>query len=61
VLPSSGHLNSWLAVLAIGLTVIYAWGVIVRHERCVARLGRDSLIALALFGLGVAGMFAIPH
>jgi cation:H+ antiporter len=61
VLPSSGRLNSWLAVLGIALTVVYAFGVILRHEGCVARLGRDSLIALIVFGLGIAGLFVIPH
>lgn len=61
VLPSSGHPNSWLAVVGIALTVVYAFGVILRHERCVARLGRDSLIALVVFGLGIAGLFVIPH
>jgi len=41
--------------------VVYAWGVIMRHEGCLVRLGRDSLIATAVFGLGVAGLFVIPH
>lgn len=61
VLPAAGHLNSWLAVVGIALTVVYAFGVIMRHERCLARLGYDSLIALAVFGLGVAGLFVVPR
>jgi cation:H+ antiporter len=61
VLPTAGNLNAWLAVLGIALTVIYAYGVIMRHERCYLRLGRDSLIAIAVFGLGLAGLFTIPH
>ena len=61
VLPQSGNLNAWLAVLGIALTVIYAFGVIIRHENCVLRLGRDSILALLVFGLGVAGLFVIPH
>ncbi len=61
VLPTAGHLNSWLAVLAIALTVVYAFGVIMRRERCELRLGRDSHIAIVVFALGVAGMFVIPH
>lgn len=61
VLPQAGQLNSWLAALGIALTAIYAFGVIMRHENCFARLGRDSLIAVAVFGLGVAGLFVIPH
>ena len=61
VLPTAGRLNSWLAVLGIALTVVYAYGVIMRHERCVLRLGRDSQIALVVFALGLAGLFSIPH
>jgi cation:H+ antiporter len=59
VLPTAGHQNSWLAVLGIALTVVYAFGVIIRREGCVARLGRDSVIAVALFGLGIAGLVAV--
>lgn len=61
VLPTAGNLNAWLAVLGIALTSIYAFGVIMRHENCVARLGRDSILAIVVFGLGIAGLFVIPH
>ncbi|MGZ4412588.1 MAG: sodium:calcium antiporter [Gaiellaceae bacterium] len=61
VLPSAGHTNSWLAALGIGLTAVYGFGVIGRPARCHARLGPDSLLALVLFGLGVAGLFVIPR
>jgi len=61
VLPTAGPLNAWLAVLGIELTAIYAAGVILRHEGCVLRLGRDSILALAVFALGIAGLFQIPH
>jgi cation:H+ antiporter len=61
VLPSAGDLNGWLAALGIALTAIYAFGVILRREPCVARLGRDSMLAVAVFGLGIAGLFVIPH
>ena len=60
VLPTAGHLNAWLAVVGIALTVIYAFGVVLRHERCVFRLGRDSILAVVVFGLGVAGLFVDP-
>jgi cation:H+ antiporter len=59
VLPTAGRLNSWLASLGVGLTAIYAMGVIGRPYRCIARLGPDSVLAIVVFGLGVAGMFAI--
>jgi cation:H+ antiporter len=61
VLPSSGHLNAWLAALGVALTAVYGFGVIGRPQRTHARLGPDSLLALTLFGLGVAGLFVVPH
>jgi cation:H+ antiporter len=61
VLPSAGDLNAWLAALGVALTAIYGFGVIVRPMRCRLRLGPDSLLALAVFGLGIAGLFVVPH
>lgn len=61
VLPTAGNLNAWLAALGIALTVVYAFGVIMRHERAHARLGLDSIVAIAVFALGVAGLFVVPH
>jgi cation:H+ antiporter len=60
VLPSAGRLNSWLAALAIALTAVYVIGIVVRPERCRMRLGPDSMIALVVFGLGVAGLLVLP-
>ena len=59
VLPSSGNLNAWLAALGVALTAIYGFGVISRPMHCRFRLGPDSLLALALFGLGIAGLFFV--
>jgi cation:H+ antiporter len=61
VLPTAGRLNSWLASLGVGLTAIYAIGVVARPQRCRARLGPDSILALVVFGLGIAGMLVLPH
>jgi cation:H+ antiporter len=61
VLPSSGHLNAWLAALGVALTAVYGFGVIGRPMRCHFRLGPDSLLALALFVLGIGGLFVLPH
>ena len=61
VLPAAGKLNAWLASLGVGLTAIYAAGVIIRPLHCRFRLGPDSLLAIALFGVGIAGLFVVPH
>ncbi len=61
VLQSAGNLNAWLAALGIALTAIYGFGVISRPIALSrARLGPDSLLALAIFGLGIAGLFFVP-
>jgi cation:H+ antiporter len=61
VLPAAaGNLNAWLGALGVALTAIYGFGVIGRPEHTHARLGPDSLLALVLFGLGIAGLFFIP-
>ena len=60
VLPLAGRQNSWLAILGIGLTSVYAVGIIFRPKRCYARLGADSIFVIALFVLGIAGLITIP-
>jgi cation:H+ antiporter len=61
VLPSAaGNLNAWLAALGIALTAVYGFGVISRPAHTRFRVGPDSLFALVLFGLGIAGLFAVP-
>jgi len=60
VLPSVGVSNSWLAALGVALTAVYAVGVIVRPARCWLRLGPDSILALVMYSLGVAGLFVLP-
>jgi cation:H+ antiporter len=59
VLPSAGNQNAWLGALGVGLTAIYGFGVIIRPMRCRFRLGPDSLLALALFALGITGLFFV--
>jgi cation:H+ antiporter len=59
VLPSAGPLNAWLAGLGIALTAVYGFGVIGRPLHTRFRLGPDSLLALAVFGLGIAGLFFV--
>jgi cation:H+ antiporter len=59
VLPQAGHQNAWLADVGISLSVIYCWGVIRRREDTLWRLGRDSVLALVVFGLGIAGLVVV--
>jgi cation:H+ antiporter len=59
VLPTAGHPNSWLAILGIGLTSVYAIGIVFRPKRCYLRLGADSLLVIVLFALGIAGLVTI--
>jgi cation:H+ antiporter len=61
VLPAAGAPNAWLAALGIALTMVYAFGVVTRPRRCLARLGPDSLIAIVVFGFGIAGLVAVSH
>jgi cation:H+ antiporter len=61
VLPYAGNLNAWLAALGIALTAVYGFGVIGRPLHTHLNLGPDSLLALAVFGLGIAGLFVIPQ
>jgi cation:H+ antiporter len=59
VLQSAGPQNAWLAALGIALTGIYGFGVIVRPDRCRARLGPDSILAAVVFAIGIAGLFFV--
>ena len=61
VLAAAGRLNSWLAALGVALTAVYAIGTVARPQRCRWRLGPDSMFAIAVFALGVAGLFVLPH
>lgn len=60
VLPTAGRLNSWLAALGVALTAVYAIGVVARPEHCRLRLGPDSILALVVFGVGIAGLVVLP-
>jgi cation:H+ antiporter len=60
VLPTAGRLNSWLASLGAALTAIYVIGVVGRPFKCIARLGPDSVLAVAVFALGIVGLTVLP-
>jgi cation:H+ antiporter len=60
VLPTAGRLNAWLAALGIALTSIYCIGIVARPDRTHGRVGIDSILAVVVFGLGIAGLFVLP-
>jgi cation:H+ antiporter len=57
-----GHraLHRLVAGLGVVLTGVYLVGLVLRPQRVRARLGPDSLLAVALYVLGIAGLLAIP-
>ena len=59
VLPHAQSTDIYLTALAILLTLVYAAGLLFRPQRRIARMGVDSLIVLALYALGLAGLFVI--
>jgi cation:H+ antiporter len=58
-LPSAGKTDIWMAGLGVVLTGIYIVGVIVRPQRTFWRLGPDSIAVLAVYALGIAGLFLV--
>ncbi len=61
VLPTAGSQNAWLASLGVALTAIFAMGVVIRPLRCRLRLGPDSILAIVVFAVGIAGLFVVPR
>jgi cation:H+ antiporter len=58
VLSTTGGANAWLAALGVALTVVYVGGVIVRPTR-PKRLGPDSILATAIYVVGIIGLFQV--
>jgi cation:H+ antiporter len=59
VIPQAHSTDIYLTALAVVLTLVYLLGILFRPGRRIARMGVDSLVVLALYALGVAGLFAI--
>ena len=55
VLPETTPVDLYLSGLGILLTVVYAWGLVVRPVRRIGPIGIDSAIALALYVIGMIG------
>ncbi len=50
----------WIAGVGVVLTGVYLIGLVLRPQRVRARLGPDSIAAIGLYVLGIAGLLAIP-
>jgi cation:H+ antiporter len=58
-LPSAAATDIWIAGLGVVLTGIYITGVILRPRRTFWRLGPDSIAAIAVYALGIAGLLLV--
>ena len=61
VLPAAQTSDIYLTAIAALLSLIYAVGLILRPNKRILGMGVDSLTVLALYLIGVAGLFAISH
>jgi cation:H+ antiporter len=61
VLPQAHDSDVYLTALAILLTVVYMAGLLFRPQRQWLRLGPDSIVVVALYVLGIAGLVAVAH
>ncbi|MDR0788510.1 MAG: sodium:calcium antiporter [Gemmatimonadota bacterium] len=59
VLPSAGKTDIYLAALAGAMTCVYLAGLVTRSEYRILGVGIDSVIAVALYLTGMAGLFMI--
>jgi cation:H+ antiporter len=59
VLPKAQATDIYLAALGVLLTVVYMWGLVFRPSRKILGMGVDSLIVLALYVIGIAGLVAV--
>jgi cation:H+ antiporter len=60
MLPQVRSTDIYLTALGILLTLVYGAGLLLRPRRRIARMGVDSLVALILYVIGIAGLFFIP-
>jgi cation:H+ antiporter len=60
VLPTASAQSLWLGGLGVVLTGIMAYGLLVRNEKKLGFIGRDSLIALLVYVGGVALLGVVP-
>ena len=61
VLPQAQRTDIYLTALAIVLTLIYAAGRLFRPQRRIVGMGADSVAVIAVYTVGVAGLFQGPR
>ncbi|MDQ6747750.1 MAG: sodium:calcium antiporter [Candidatus Dormibacteraeota bacterium] len=61
VLGRAQKTDVFLAVLAILLTTVYMFGLILRPRKQYLRLGPDSIAVLVLYVLGIAGLVVVSR
>lgn len=59
ILPQANGSDIYLTALAALLTLVYVVGLVFRPTRRVAGMGVDSAVVLALYAVGVVGLFAV--
>ncbi len=60
VLSTASDQSLWLGATGAVVTAIFAYGLLVRNEKKVIGLGRDSLLVLATYIAAVALLTAVP-
>ena len=60
VLPTAGAQSLWLGAVGAAMTGVFAYGLLLRTDRKVWLIGRDSLIVLAMYIAAVCLLPAIP-
>ena len=61
VLPQAKPSDIYLTGLGALLTAVYVYGMVFRPKRQIAGMGIDSFLVLALYALGIGGLFAISR
>lgn len=61
VLPQAQKTDIYLTGLGMLLTVIYIYGLILRPQRKIARMGIDSFTVLIVYVLGMGGLLLVAH
>ena len=59
VVPRANEADLYLTALAALLTLVYVVGLIFRPQRRIIGMGVDSFVVLALYAVGIGGLFAI--